>query len=593
MQQNANGHDISTLAEVLRVRASRHPGRIALLDRDTGNLRRSTYADLRALVGAFRRRLVRQDIGRGDRVAILMPNGRAWFVAYYALLEHGAVAVPLEYGYLADGREHLRFALRHCDASHVIAQEQDVADIGDLTGPVAAEPLAFAAPESGREPLKPAAVDPEDTAQILYTSGTTGRRKGVVLSHRNIVANAVACQQRFRVFSTDCVPALLPHHHAYPLTTTVVLPLFAGARTAAGDIRNRSAGDFLREIRPTVLAGVPRVFETLLSKVERTARRQGRLQKMLKAEDISGRVKDWTGLNIGAVLFRQLHRRLFGGNQLRFCVSGGARLPPALALRYFRLGIPLIQGWGMTELSPVGTVQEFSTLRFYLTRHYERKAGSIGTPLRRTRVRLADVPEQDIRVRRDGKGEMIVSGPQVMEGYLDDPEGTARRQHPAGIRTGDIARRDADGDYYVVGRAKHVIVLPSGKKVFPEEDLEDKLSTIDLIDEFVVREITDGDGDEQIGIVIKPDEEQIVRKGVSSFGELHRSIKTAIDGALEDKPDYMRRYDFCLTEFDEGSFAELIKSSKKRPSPLKNAFRSETARSMRQDDDRPLNVSTN
>jgi long-chain acyl-CoA synthetase len=406
----------------------------------------------------------------------------------------------------------------------------------------------------------------------------------VVLTHANVLANVRACCRRFGVRREDCLPALLPHHHAFPLTTTVVLPLFAGARMAVGDARSPRTADFLRRVRPTVLAGVPRVFESLVSGIERTARRQGRLAQLRKLEAFCGAFKNLTALNPAPFVFRGLHRKVFGGTQFRFGVSGGARLSPDLARRCFRLGIPLVQGWGMTELSPVGTVQEFSSWKFVGTRYYERNAGSIGTPLPKTRIRLRDVPDQNIRVERDGKGEMLVGGPQVMEGY--------HGQEPHGekwLPTGDIARRDWRGRYWICGRVKHVIVLAGGKKVFPEEDLGDALAGCDLIDEYTVRAIQSGEK-EKIGIIIKPDADAVREEGIEDFPTLYSALKRQIDSALEGKPPYMRLYDFCLTEREDGEFAGLVKNSMREPAPLKNPFHPERSWSEARNRERPLDL---
>jgi long-subunit acyl-CoA synthetase (AMP-forming) len=242
----------------------------------------------------------------------------------------------------------------------------------------------------------------------------------------------------------------------------------------------------------------------------------------------------------------------------------------------------------MTELSPVGAVQEFSRWKFYFTRHYERCAGSIGTPLPETKIELTDVPEQDIRVKRDGKGEMVVSGPQVMQGYYRDPATTAGAMPDGALRTGDIARRDSSGRLFVVGRAKHVIVLSGGKKVFPEEDLREPLSGCPSIEQFAARPIEDSEGEEMIGIVVKPDAEQVTRRSPGTRGELLRLVKSEIDDALSDKPTYMRRYDLCVTELEDGKFRDLETNSMGEPSPLKTPFVPERSYAERRDDDSPL-----
>jgi long-chain acyl-CoA synthetase len=571
---------IKTLGDILPVNARTYGRKVAVQEWDGTALRDTTYRELQAQVDGFSEMLRSHGIVPRERVAILMPNGRPWVVAYFGIVGVGAVAVPLEYESLDAAPEHVRFALGHAEARAVVVAPKDAPRVR----PVAAGTSADVLPFSDEVPPRPSpagearsGVCPSDLAQILYTSGTTGRKKGVMLTHASILSNVRACVARFGVRDDDCLPALLPHHPAYPLTTTVVVPLYAGARMPIGDIRDRSVGEFLRASRPTVLVGVPRLFEALLSALDGAARREGALGRLRRAEALSGAVKRWAGVNIGRALFRGLHRRLFGGAQLRLCISGGARLKRETALRYFRLGIPLMQGWGMTELSPVGAVQPCSWVRFHFTRYYERQAGSIGPPLDGTGIRLIDVPEQDVCVDRDGRGEMVAWGPHVMAGYYRDPETTSRMLCEDGLRTGDMARRDAEGNYFIVGRAKHVIVLPGGKKVFPEEDLCEDLARCPLIEEFAVRAITDRHGTETIGIILKPNAEALRGRGPATVGELFALLKREMDNALKDKPDYMRRFDFCLTELRDGRFSELVKTGMKEPCPLKNQFRVETA----------------
>ena len=586
---------IQTLGDILRVNASRYPSKVAVQEWDGGSLHDTTYRELAALADGFCATLAERGVAARDRVAILMPNGKPWVVAYFGTLQKGAVAVPLEYELLDTAPEHIQFVLGHAGGRALVVAPQDVERVRavahgycPLTLPLTHKVQARRGPEGKAG----ADASPSDAAEILYTSGTTGRKKGVTLTHANILFDVRACVARFGVRENDCLPALLPHHHAYPLTTTVIVPLYAGGRMPMGDMRDRRVGEFLRAARPTVLVGVPRLFEALLSAIDGAARREGTLRRLRRAEALSEAIKEWTDINVGKLLFRSLHQRLFGGPQLRLCISGGARLKRETALRYFRLGIPIMQGWGMTELSPVGTVQPFSRPRFYLSNYYERLAGSIGPPLDGTQIRLVDVPEQNVYVDRDGRGEMVVRGPHVMAGYFRDPETSQRMLCGAGLRTGDIARRDAEGNYFIVGRSKHVIVLPGGKKVFPEEDLSEELSRCLSIEEFTVRAITDRRGVETIGIILKPNADVLRARGLTTVAELHKLLKDEITGALKDKPDYMRRFDFCLTELRNGRFSDLVKTSMKEPCPLKNEFRFDTAYSTCCDSHERLDLST-
>jgi len=581
---------IETLPDILRVTGRRCTHKVALQEWNGAGLRDTTYGELSAEVGGFCRMLRERGLRARDRVAILMPNGKPWVVSYLGIIELGAIAVPLEHEFLEGGQEHLRHALGQAAVRLAVVAPQDAGRVRALTR---AEVLVFDGRVAGTRPLNdeaPPDVSPADVAQILYTSGTTGRKKGVMLTHANVLFNVRACIKRFGVRQDDCLPALLPHHHAYPLTTTVVVPLFAGARMPIGDVRDRRIGDFLRAARPTVLVGVPRVFEALVAGVENAARRQGALDALRRGEAVSAAVKRWLGVNVGKILFRGLHKRLFGGTQLRFCISGGARLKRETALRYLRLGIPIMQGWGMTELSPVGAVQPYRGLRFWLTRHYERLAGSIGLPLEGTEINLVDVPAQNVYLDRDGRGEMVVRGPHVMAGYYRDPAATRQILSDAGLRTGDIARRDAGGNYFIVGRAKHVIVLPGGKKVFPEDDMAEELAACPSIEQAVVRAVTDAKGRETIGIIVKPRAEAIRERGVGTVGELYALLKDEITWALRDKPDYMRRFELCLTELRDGRFQDLVQTGMKEPCPLKNEFRFETSYSVNCERQDPLEL---
>jgi long-chain acyl-CoA synthetase len=346
---------------------------------------------------------------------------------------------------------------------------------------------------------------------------------------------------------------------------------------AVGDVTDRRSREVLRKCRPTVFVGVPRVFEAIMDSVRTAVARSGRLAQFERAQALSALVKRATGVNVGRALFRRLHRELFGGLQLRFCVSGGARISPRLLGEYFLLGIPIVQGWGMSELSPVGAAQPFRPARFYFARHYERKAGSIGTPLDGTDILLAKSDYAATSATGDDHGEIVVRGRHVMRGYHNDPVRSAQQMSEQGLRSGDVARRDKDGDLYVIGRIKHVIVLPSGKKVFPEQDLDEELSRCPTIREFAVRPIEDESGREKIGIVIRPNLGELKARGVRTLGELYAAIKKDLDDALDGKPDYMKEYDFCLTPWRGDGYAEVVKTAMGEPSPLRTPFHSETA----------------
>jgi long-chain acyl-CoA synthetase len=564
-----------TIADIVPARAEATPDRTALVElAPDGGLAGTSFADLARQVEAFAARLHEEGAAPGGAVALLMRNSRRWVAAYHAVFRLAAVAVPLEHGLLATEADRLRHALDDAYAAVVVCDAPDADQVRRLAGPgrsvlVADEVQSDADPAASLPTVRPR---PGDLAQLLYTSGTTGARKGVELTHGNIIFDVAACCRRFGVRPGDRLPALLPYHHAYPLTTTVVLPPWAGACMAVGDITERRSRDLLRMSRPTVLVGVPRVFESLLDGIRRSVARSGRLAAFQRALRLSGLVKRITGVNVGRLIFRRLHGELFGGTQLRFCVSGGARISPAVLTECFLLGIPLVQGWGMSELSPVAAAQPFSPALFRFTRHYERKAGSIGPPLEGTAIELVQSLRESLSFDLAERGEMVVRGPHVMRGYHGDPERTARQTTERGLRSGDVARRDRDGDLYIVGRVKHVIVLPSGKKVFPEDDLDEPLSHCETIEEFAVRPVADEDGAEKIGIVVRPCVEALRERGVRTVGELCEAVRADVQAALRDSPSYVKHYELCLTPWVGDGYAELVKTALGNPCPLKNPF---------------------
>jgi long-chain acyl-CoA synthetase len=244
----------------------------------------------------------------------------------------------------------------------------------------------------------------------------------------------------------------------------------------------------MAEVSPTIFLGVPALFGLMLRRILDRAESEGRGPQLRAAMRLVERIKTATGINIGPLLFRNtIHRRL-GGN-LRFLASGSAALPPEVARQYFQLGLLMLQGYGMSETAPVIAVQEASRFKFLFTRFYEEQLGTVGPPVDGLRVRLADAPEKHITVAERGEGEIVVCGPNVMAGYFRNEQATRGVVTIEGddrwLRTGDLGRIDARGNLYITGRAKDVIVLASGEKVYPDE-VEEKLLESELVEEVAV-----------------------------------------------------------------------------------------------------------
>jgi long-chain acyl-CoA synthetase len=275
---------------------------------------------------------------------------------------------------------------------------------------------------------------------------------------------------------------VLPLHHAMPFLASVVLPGLIGAHIVIeNDLRR--IRDRMQEFRPTIFFGVPALYEIMYRNVMARAESEGRLARLQAWQKRLRAIKKLTGVNLAPLVFRPVHKAL--GGRLRFLVSGGAALNPQTARDFFSLGLPLLQGWGMSEAAPAIAVQRFSKRHFRFTRFYEDHAGSVGPTLPGVEIKLADVPEKGIRVAEQGEGEMLVRGDNVFMGYWRAEDLTREALSDGWLRTGDLGRIDSEGNVYLTGRSKYVIVLDSGEKVHPDE-LEAKFSESSLIEDVCV-----------------------------------------------------------------------------------------------------------
>jgi long-chain acyl-CoA synthetase len=279
-------------------------------------------------------------------------------------------------------------------------------------------------------------------------------------------------------------------HHAMPFLAALVLPPLVGAHfVIENDLRR--IRDRLQEHRPTIFFGVPALYEVVYRNILARAEAEGRLHTLQRLQKYLGLIKRLTGVNLAPLVFRSVGKAL--GGRLRFLVSGGAALNPQTQRDFASLGLPLIQGWGMTEASPVVAVQRFNKRRFQLTNYYEKRTGSVGLAIPGVEVRLIDVPEKGIKVSEGGEGEVLVRGPNVFMGYWQAPEETEAALDNGWLRTGDLGRIDREGNIYLTGRSKYIIVLESGEKVHPDE-LENVFAQSPLIADVCVTGRPSDDG---------------------------------------------------------------------------------------------------
>jgi long-chain acyl-CoA synthetase len=493
---------INTIPDALDSAARHVPERLAYIE----GRRRVNWADVHRVAAEAAAGLVSLGLAKGERVAICAENSIDWIVAYHAVVRAGGAGVLVYYDLKQREIEEQvkRPACRFLFASaevlaklpggiggveHVIllgAQDGDA----PLAATMAFDALVQKATIASRTELEGRAPKADELAVIVYTSGTTGGAKGVMLSHRNVISNAFAAVQALEVTSRDSSLLVLPMHHAMPFLAALVLPPLVGAHfVIENDLRR--IRDRLQEHRPTIFFGVPALYEVVYRNILARAEAEGRLHTLQRLQKYLGIVKRFTGVNLASLIFRSVGKAL--GGRLRFLVSGGAALNPQTQRDFASLGLPLIQGWGMTEASPVVAVQRFNKRRFQLTNYYEKRTGSVGPAIPGVEVRLVDVPEKGIKVSEGGEGEVLVRGPNVFMGYWQAPEETEAALDNGWLRTGDLGRIDREGNIYLTGRSKYIIVLESGEKVHPDE-LENVFAQSPLIADVCVTGRPSDDG---------------------------------------------------------------------------------------------------
>ena len=453
-----------------------------------------TYAELDALVARLASGLQGLGIGKNDRIALVSRPRIRFAVVALAAFRLGAWLVPIDPSSTAEELERL---VDHARPKALFAETEWLdrcpssiphrVDLDDGSDGRFSDLVLDADPSSVE-------IVPDDIAVLAYTSGTTGQAKGVMLSHGNIVADLVNGTQVIPVFPDDVFLAIAPWHHILGLVACLILPLYGGAVTMYTDEYRRIA-ELMRGHGVSIFVGVPKLYHGLYAKL---------MEKV--DSSLAGRLL-W---RLAPRLVGKKTKKSLTGGRLRFMVSGSAPLDPAVALGFRRMGIGMMEGYGLTETSPVISVSD----------PFGKKPGSVGRPLPGVEARIRDPWP-------DGVGELLIRGPIVMRGYYENPEATASAIDDEGwLSTGDLATLDADGEIFLHGRAKNVIVLDSGKNVYPEE-LEWEIGRIPYVEEVLVRPQAEGGG---IEAVVYPNEERLSleRAGRPAREVLWEEIRSAL-----------------------------------------------------------------
>jgi long-chain acyl-CoA synthetase len=490
--------DASNLSAMHRSVAEQLGSKPALYYRQDGVYRSLSWADYRRISDRAAAGLIRQGIQPGDRIGLLAENSAEWRLADIAILATGAVSVPIHASSTAAQVEYL---LRHSGARSVVVSDQGQADkvlerfdalpdlqlliaigtvdVGGRVDHTSWEGLVHACGPSKGSSLsrvldREGSLGRNDLATIIYTSGTTGEPKGAMLTHGNVLSNAEATFEHDPPVPCDVLLSWLPHSHIFARTVDHFLTVLAGVTVYLAQSPETLLRD-LAEVQPTLLTAVPRFYQKVWLRIERRPP-EGRAAAL-------------------AQVF---------GPRIRRISSGGAPLPKYLAQEFAAAGLPISEGYGMSETSPV--------ISFNTPAHH--KIGSVGTVIPRVEVSIA------------GDGEILTRGPCLMKGYWRDEAATRAAIDHGWMHTGDVGTLDGDGFLFITGRKKDLIVTTGGKKIAPSE-LEHMLARDELIDEAVAC----GDGRPFAVALIVPNHERLERALAPGHGPLH-----VVGDLIEDEP---------------------------------------------------------
>jgi long-chain acyl-CoA synthetase len=518
-----------TLPEMFKITVSRYPQRacFTIYEPDRISL---NYTEALKLIEAIARWLHGKGIRRGDRVAVTGKNAPEWTVAYLAILFAGGVVVPIDYLLRTEETENLIktagarilfvdeekldfFKSKPSKLEEIISLKKGVGTyIYDLDGPGAEIEQAVET----------------DTAAILFTSGTMGIPKGVILTHKNLVSDCYLAQGTpLIVLHTDVFYAILPIHHSYTMLAVFIETISTGAEVVFGKrmVTSQILKD-LKEAKITMLLGVPMLFNKVLAGIIRGLKAKGPIVYGIISllMGISGIIKKVFKVNPGKKMFGFVLDKA-SLTSIRICICGGGPLASSVFRKYNQLGIDFVQGYGLTETSPIITINPIEAY----------KETSVGRPCPQVDMKILNPDERGI-------GEVIVKGPMVMHGYYQLPEETAAAFTGDGyLKTGDLGYMDSENYLYLTGRGKNMIVTEGGKNVYPEE-IENEFQLYEEIEQILIRGYVQDKKtkSETIEALIYPNPEFKNEKGTAPSAA---ELKDRIDAIISEVNQRLQSYE--------------------------------------------------
>ncbi len=564
-----NNTDPNTIFQAFEATFKKNPGAKVIYFKENNDFSFLSYQDLYSRALYVAHLLLENSIKKSDSVAIILENSPLWPIAFFGVMRLGAIAVPL-YHELAF--EELRHLMLHSETRAVLTSANIAPRVKEavsgLSIPIivlnSEEMLTFCHPEGGHirfaqcglrptegsipridSSLRPSGfaqndtfqqsrqkflpiidVSPDDIASIVYTSGTTALPKGVMLSHKNYISNLESVKQSNLITPDDCLISLLPLYHTYPFMVNLLLPILIGARISFPASLDFTEISLCMQKTPvTVLTGVPRLFTRFYERINENIKNAAPLKRVFLnvVLNISLQLRNCCGFNLSKIALGQLHSKF--GADLRFMVSGGAKLNKDIASAFYKWGFTILEGYGLTETSPVVSFNTLDNFKF----------GSVGKPTPGVGIKVNEPGESGI-------GEILVKGDNVTSGYYKDKAFTAESIKGGWFFTRDLGYVDEDGFLFITGRKNETIVLSSGKKISPEE-LETYFSKSPYIKEICVFLGAAVNNEDFLTAVIYPNLEYCQAHGVSQIKD---RIRREIEILSRGLPAYRRLRDYII-----------------------------------------------
>lgn len=490
-------------------------------------------------------RIEQEGISTGDRIALIGENHPYWAIAYLSVLYRGAVCVPIdphgEIETITNFFENSEAKLAFIGPDQIERFKTIEEKLGRHIPAVvwgADSSNGFYSfdewrntdfPESYAKAVP--AVHGDDIALLIYTSGTTGTPKGVPLTHGNIVAELDGINDVLKLTDKEKILSLLPLFHAYLQIVNLWVATTYGCEVGyLKELSPAELGNAMKEFKPTILTTVPRLWYLFHKKIFDAVDAKPKAVRMLFRSMLAtnGVLRDTVGINLGKAFFGKVHES-FGG-RLSLAISAGSRFDEEVAIDFHKLGFTILQGYGLTETSGAATATFVN----------DNRVGSVGKAMRGAEVKI-DKPDAE------GVGEVLIRGAMVFSGYYKNPVATAEAFTGDGwFHSGDLGKFDKDGHLYIVGRAKDVIVLPSGKNVHPE-DLEVHYLKAPEVEELAILGIADKSearaGAEKLVAVVIPDFEYLKQNKIANSKE---AVRYALDNLGRELPEYQRVREYIV-----------------------------------------------